>query len=160
MISEKEIWKVLEEVKDPEIPKVSVVDMGIITGVEVDDEGYVKVKMTPTFAGCPAVEYMKNDIREKVTKLPVSGIDVEVSFDVQWSTNMISEKGRRLLKESQFALPPKHNGLIQIEMLEKVECPFCSSKNTILQSPFGPTQCRAIHYCKDCLQAFEQFKPV
>lgn len=160
MITEKEIWDVLEEVKDPEIPKVSVVDMGIITGVEVDDEGYVKVKMTPTFAGCPAVEYMKNDIKEKVSKLPVSGINVEVSFDVQWSTNMISDKGRRLLKESQFALPPKHNGLVQIEMLEKVECPFCSSKNTILQSPFGPTQCRAIHYCKDCLQAFEQFKPV
>ena len=160
MITEKEIWDVLEDVKDPEIPKVSVVDMGIITGVEVDDEGYVKVKMTPTFAGCPAVEYMKNDIKEKVSKLPVSGIDVEVSFDVQWSTNMITEKGRQLLKDSQFALPPKHNGLIQIEMLEKVECPFCNSKNTILQSPFGPTQCRAIHYCKDCLQAFEQFKPV
>ncbi len=94
MVTEKEIWDVLEEVKDPEIPKVSVVDMGIITGVEVDDEGYVKVKMTPTFAGCPAVDYMKNDIKEKVSKLPISGIDVEVSFDVQWSTNMITEKGR------------------------------------------------------------------
>ncbi|HMQ67915.1 MAG TPA: phenylacetate-CoA oxygenase subunit PaaJ [Ignavibacteria bacterium] len=160
MITEKEIWDVLDDVKDPEIPKVSVVDMGIVTGVEVDEEGYVKVKMTPTFAGCPAVDYMKNDIKEKVSRLPVSGLDVEVSFDVQWSTNMITEKGRRLLKESQFALPPKHNGLVQIEMLEKVECPFCGSKNTILQSPFGPTQCRAIHYCKNCLQAFEQFKPV
>ncbi|HMS65685.1 MAG TPA: phenylacetate-CoA oxygenase subunit PaaJ [Ignavibacteria bacterium] len=160
MVSEKEIWNVLEDVKDPEIPKISVVDMGIITGVKINEDDYVNVKMTPTFAGCPAVEYMKNDIKEKISRLPVSGIDVEVSFDVQWSTNMITEKGRELLKESYFALPPKHNGLVQIEMFKNIECPFCNSKNTVLKSSFGPTQCRAIHYCNDCLQSFEQFKPV
>ena len=160
MISEKEIWDALEEVKDPEIPKVSVVDMVIITGVNISDDDFVTISMTPTFAGCPAVDYMKKDIKEKISKLPVSGIDVEVNYDVQWSTNMITERGRLLLKESNFALPGKHNGLVQIEMLTNVECPFCQSKNTILQSPFGPTQCRAIHYCKDCFQSFEQFKPV
>lgn len=159
MITEKEIWDVLEEVKDPEIPKISVVDMGIITGVDVEND-HVKVKMTPTFAGCPAVEYMKNDIKEKVSRLPVRDVEVEVSFDVQWNSNMITEKGRRLLKESEFALPAKHDGLVNIEMLTKVECPLCGSKNTILKTPFGPTQCRAIHYCNNCLQAFEQFKPV
>ncbi|MEO8665325.1 MAG: 1,2-phenylacetyl-CoA epoxidase subunit PaaD [Ignavibacteria bacterium] len=160
MINEKEIWDVLDEVKDPEIPKVSVVDMGIITDVKVSADDFVNVKMTPTFAGCPAVDHMKKDIKEKISRLPVSGIDVEVSFDVQWSSNMITERGRQLLKDSDFALPNKHNGLVQIEMLNNVECPFCQSKNTILQSPFGPTQCRAIHYCKNCFQAFEQFKPV
>ena len=160
MISEKEIWDVLEEVKDPEIPKVSIVEMGIITDVKVSDKNFVNIKMTPTFAGCPAVNYMRDDIILKVSKLPVSGIDVEVSFDVQWNTNMITERGRELLKESHFALPQKHNGLVQIEMLTNVECPFCNSKNTTLKSSFGPTQCRAIHYCNNCLQSFEQFKPV
>lgn len=160
MVSEKEIWKVLDEVKDPEIPRVSVVEMGIITGVKVSEDDFVNIKMTPTFAGCPALDYMKRDIKEKISKLPVSGIDVEVNFDVQWNSNMITERGRDLLKESNFALPNRHNGFVEIEMLTKVECPYCNSKNTILQSPFGPTQCRAIHYCHNCLQAFEQFKPI
>lgn len=160
MISEKEIWNALEDVKDPEIPLISVVDMGIITGVKIDNKDFVNIKMTPTFAGCPAVNYMKEDIIEKVKRLPVTGVDVEVSYDTQWSTNMISERGREQLKESKFALPGKHNGLVQIDMLTNVECPFCESKNTTLKSSFGPTQCRAIHYCNDCLQSFEQFKPV
>lgn len=160
MVSENEIWKVLQDVKDPEIPLLSVVEMGIITGVLISEDNFVKIKMTPTFAGCPAVNYMKDDIISKVNVLPVSGVDVEVSYDVQWNTNMITDKGREMLKESKFALPQKHNGLVQIEMLENVECPFCESIDTILKSSFGPTQCRAIHYCNKCLQSFEQFKPV
>ncbi len=160
MVSENEIWKVLQDVKDPEIPLLSVVEMGIITGVLISEDNFVKIKMTPTFAGCPAVNFMKDDIISKVKMLPVSGVDVEVSYDVQWNTNMITDKGREMLKESKFALPQKHNGLVQIEMLENVECPFCESKDTILKSSFGPTQCRAIHYCNTCLQSFEQFKPV
>ena len=123
MVSENEIWKVLQDVKDPEIPLLSVVEMGIITGVLISEDNFVKIKMTPTFAGCPAVNYMKDDIISKVNVLPVSGVDVEVSYDVQWNTNMITDKGREMLKESKFALPQKHNGLVQIEMLENVECP-------------------------------------
>ena len=160
LISEKEIWEVLFEVKDPEIPLISVVDMGIITEVKIDQEEIVRIKMTPTFAGCPAVKYMQDDIKEKVMKLPVKGVEVEVSYATQWNTNMISERGREMLKASKFALPQKHDGLVQIEMLTNVECPFCESKNTSLKSSFGPTQCRAIHYCNNCLQSFEQFKPV
>jgi len=160
MVNENEIWKVLQDVKDPEIPLLSVVEMGIITGVLISEDNFVKIKMTPTFAGCPAVNYMKDDIISKINVLPVSGVDVEVSYDVQWNTNMITDKGREMLKESKFALPQKHNGLVQIEMLENVECPFCESKDTILKSSFGPTQCLAIHYCNTCLQSFEQCKPV
>ena len=160
MITKQEIWSALDDVKDPEIPRVSVVDMGIITGVEISDDDFVNVKMTPTFAGCPAVNVMKSDIISVISKLPVKGINVDVSFDVQWNSNMITEKGRKLLKESDFALPAKHNGLVTIDMLANVECPHCGSNQTKLQTPFGPTQCRAIHYCNNCLQAFEQFKPV
>ncbi|MEO6694350.1 MAG: 1,2-phenylacetyl-CoA epoxidase subunit PaaD [Ignavibacteria bacterium] len=160
MISEKEIWNVLQEVMDPEIPKVSVVEMGIITGVNINENNFVNIKMTPTFAGCPALDYMKKDIKVKISLLPVSGVNVEVNFDVQWNSNMITDRGRELLKESNFALPNRHNGFVEIEMLTKVECPFCNSNNTILQSTFGPTQCRAIHYCNNCLQSFEQIKPI
>lgn len=160
MLNEIEIWKALDDVKDPEIPKVSVVDMGIITSVEISDKGFVNIKMTPTFAGCPAIELMKSDISKRISELPVSGVNVDVNFDVQWNSNMITERGRELLKESQFALPSKHNGFVSIDLLTNVECPICGSRNTKLQTPFGPTQCRAIHYCLDCLQSFEQFKPV
>jgi ring-1,2-phenylacetyl-CoA epoxidase subunit PaaD len=160
MVTEKEIWEKLEEVKDPEIPKLSVVDLGIITGVKFDDENNVHIKMTPTFAGCPAVEMMKEDIKKMVSKLDVNDINVELNFDVQWNSNMLTEKGKKMLSESGFALPQKHDGTVRIEMLTHVECPFCHSKNTRLDTPFGPTLCRAIHYCNDCLQSFEQFKPV
>jgi len=160
MIDKTKIWSKLEEVKDPELPLVSVVDMGIITGVEIDENSFVNIKMTPTFAGCPAIEYMKNDIREKLSELDISGIEIDVNFDVQWNSNMISERGRELLKESGFALPQKHNGLVQIEMLNKIECPRCKGIHTRLVSSFGATQCRAVHYCDDCLVMFEQIKPV
>lgn len=159
-VTESQIWDALQNVRDPEIPKISVVDMGIITGVRVSDKNFVNVKMTPTFAGCPALNVMKRDIENEVMKLDVSGVEVEVNFDVQWNSNMITDKGRKLLKESDFALPSKHDGFVSIDMLINVECPFCGSRNTKLRSPFGPTQCRAIHYCNNCLQAFEQFKPV
>ncbi len=160
MVTEANIWEALQNVMDPEIPKLSVVDMGIITSVSVTDEGDVRVAMTPTFAGCPAVNMMKEDIKSKVGKLPVKSVEVDVNFDVQWSTNMITENGIQMLKESNFALPGHVNGFVSVDSLFKVECPFCGSRDTRLQTPFGPTQCRAIHYCDKCMQAFEQFKPV
>ncbi len=159
-LDEHTVREKLREVMDPEIPKLSVIDLGVITGVNVDDENIVSITMTPTFAGCPAVEYMKNDIIEKMSSLKAREVKVNVNYDVQWNSNMITDRGREMLKESGFALPVKHNGLVQIELLQNVECPFCGSKNTDLKSTFGPTQCRAIHYCKNCLQSFEQFKPV
>ncbi|MBK9333661.1 MAG: phenylacetate-CoA oxygenase subunit PaaJ [Ignavibacteria bacterium] len=159
-IDENTVREKLQEVMDPEIPKLSVVDLGVITGIQIDDENNVSITMTPTFAGCPAVEYMKNDIVEKLSALKAGVVKVDVNYDVQWNSNMITDRGREMLKESGFALPGKHNGLVQIELLQNVECPFCGSKQTDLRSTFGPTQCRAIHYCNNCLQSFEQFKPV
>lgn len=160
MVTKEEIWKALEDVMDPEIPKLSIVDMGIITSVEVSEEGDAHIEMTPTFAGCPAINMMKEDIVNRMSSLPLKSVEVDVTFDVQWSSDMLSEKGRRMLKESNFALPGAVNGFVSEESLFKVECPFCGSSNTKLQTPFGPTLCRAIHYCDNCLQSFEQFKPV
>lgn len=160
-ISEKEILSLLHEVKDPEIPRVSVVELGMITGVKVSGFNKVEIKMTPTFAGCPAVDILKAEIKNKVLELPVEDVDVIVDYDVQWSSDMITEEGRKHLKESGFALPAHlHNEFVTIDLLTNVECPFCGSKKTRLKNPFGPTLCRAIHYCDACSQAFEQFKPI
>jgi ring-1,2-phenylacetyl-CoA epoxidase subunit PaaD len=167
MITKEQIYDALKEVMDPEIPKLSVVDLGVITNVEIpsDDIGKatnVIITMTPTFAGCPALTVMKEDIKAKLESLPeINTAEVKVSFDKQWSSDMITDEGRRILKESGFA--PPHvlgNELVQIEILMDAECPLCGSKDTELRNSFGPTLCRAIHYCNNCKQAFEQFKPV
>lgn len=159
MLTKEEIWKALEDVKDPEIPKVSVVDLGMVEQVELSD-GRATITMLPTFAGCPAIDYIRKDIIERVEQLPLEEVEVKVSFEVPWNSNRITEKGKQLLKESGLAPPEKHEGFIELDVLADVACPYCGSRNNVLQSPFGPTLCRSIHYCKDCLQAFEQFKPV
>lgn len=160
-ITEEEILTLLKEVKDPEIPRVSVIDLGMITGIKISDDNKVEIKMTPTFAGCPAVDILKTEIKNKILELPVEDITVKVDYDIQWSSDRISEEGRALLKQSGFALPAHlHNEFVTIDLLTNVECPFCGSKKTRLRNPFGPTLCRAIHYCDACSQAFEQFKPV
>lgn len=159
VITKDDILNWLEEVKDPEIPVLSLLDLGVITEVQLEGES-VKVSMTPTFVGCPAMDYMKNDVIETLNKRGVENVEVEVSFETQWSSNRISEKGRLALKKFGLAPPPKHNLIIDIDVLSHVPCPYCDSKNTILKSPFGPTLCRSLHYCNDCRQAFEQFKPV
>lgn len=159
-ITKQEILDALQDVKDPEIPTISLVDLGIVSSVEITNTNFVKVKLTPTFSGCPALKIMENMVKERIEKLDVSGAEVITAFDVQWNTDMITEKGREALKKHGLAPPEVHNGLVQIEMLEKVKCPHCGSKNTSLKSPFGPTLCRSLHYCNECLNAFEQFKPV
>lgn len=160
MATAEQIWQALEDVKDPEIPRVSIVDLGMITDVQVS-EGTALVTLTPTFAGCPAIHVLKEAIAERVNQLDgIAHTEVKVSFEVPWNSNRITERGKQLLQQSGFAPPPVHNGYIELEVISKAACPFCGSSNTVMQTPFGPTLCRAIHYCNNCLQAFEQFKPV
>lgn len=159
-VKREDIYKALEEVMDPEIPTLSIVDLGIVHDVKVIDKYTVSITLIPTFAGCPALKFMEDLVRDKIGMLGFRNVEVETSFDTQWNTNMITEKGIEGLKKHGLTPPQKHDGLVQIEILEKVKCPVCGSTNTRLQSPFGPTLCRSIHYCNDCLNAFEQFKPV
>lgn len=153
----EQIYEWLEEVKDPEIPVLSLVDLGVITNITVDEK--VKVEMTPTFVGCPAIDYMKNDI---VAVLANHGVEaeVEVTFRKPWSSDMISDKGKKALKDFGLAPPPDKQVFTDLEILENAICPRCDNTNTELKNPFGPTLCRAIYYCHDCKEAFEQFKPV
>ena len=160
MLSEAQIWQALEVVKDPEIPTLSMVDMGIITKVEIRGESDVFVEMTPTFSGCPAIKMMEGMVAERLKEIGIEKVEVVTTFDKPWDSNKLTERGLMCLKKHGLAPPPKHNGEITQELLEHVACPFCGSKNTEPNSPFGPTLCRSLHYCNNCLQAFEQFKPV
>lgn len=158
-ITMENIYEKLGEVMDPEIPTLSVVDLGVIVGVSIADDN-VKVTMTPTFSGCPAIDVMKEGIKTKVGELGVKNIEVDVTFEKKWTSDSITARGRQILSEAMFALPELDNGIFQIGLLTNVKCPNCESKDTRLQTPFGPTLCRAIHYCDNCKQSFEQFKPV
>ena len=152
------ILKALEEVSDPEIPTVSIVDLGIITKIACDND-VVHVTMTPTFVGCPAIDVMKQGV-EDVLKRYTDSYAIDVNYDIPWDSNRISDKGREALKTFGLAPPPTYDLVLDLEVLHEVSCPYCNSKNTRMQTPFGPTLCRSIHYCDSCLQAFEQFKPV
>jgi ring-1,2-phenylacetyl-CoA epoxidase subunit PaaD len=159
MLSEAQILAALQEVKDPEIPVVSIVEMGLIAEVQVKPEG-VRVKITPTFAGCPAVEVMRAESEKRIRELGVARVSVQITFDPPWDSNRISPEGRRKLKEFGLAPPRPHSGRVDLIQLELVNCPYCGSADTKLESAFGPTLCRAIHYCYHCQQSFEQFKPL
>jgi len=159
-LTKENILTLLEEVKDPEIPVLSLLDLGVITDVEVADNDHVTVRMTPTFAGCPAMDYMKKDVERTLDKHGITRHTVSMSFDKPWDSNKISEKGRQALKGFGLAPPPQYNLILDLDILEHVTCPYCESDDTALRTPFGPTLCRSMHYCNSCKQMFEQFKPL
>lgn len=158
-ITKEDVYGWLEDVKDPEIPVLSLVDLGVITDVTVDKDA-VRIGMTPTFVGCPALDMMQSEIREVLTRHGVKNIDISVSFKTPWNSDMISQKGRQALRNFGLAPPPSRQLFEDLEVLERAICPRCGHSNTELKSPFGATLCRSIHYCNDCKEAFEQFKPL
>ena len=155
VVTVDQIYEALFYVHDPEIPVLNVLDLGMITDVQVVG-GNVLIKMIPTFAACPAVHFIQKEIREELEKrLPIR-VTVERDKTIQWNTDRLSEAAEHKLR--QFKMAPPDKG--QKELVSGTECPFCHSHHTYLRSPFGSTLCRALHYCKDCGQVFEQFKPV
>jgi len=159
LLNKDQILTWLEEVKDPEIPVISLVDLGVITKVDISEDK-VLVDMTPTFVGCPAMDYMKQDVIDVLHKHGIEDVEVNINFKESWNSNKITDKGRKALKDFGLAPPPKHNLQVDIDILEHIECPNCGSDNTILKTPFGPTACRSIHHCEHCHETFEQFKPL
>lgn len=161
-ITKEDVWAALENVKDPEIPVLSVVDMGMITNVELSEEkSSVTVTMTPTFVGCPAIGVIKKSIYEEVAKLGFEVVVVNVDFENAWTSDRIKPEAK--LKLENFGIAPpvdiKDEDLSE-EQLNKVRCPHCKSTDTTLRSTFGSTLCRAIRFCFNCKQGFEQFKPL
>jgi len=150
-VTAEQVWAALDEIPDPEIPVISLVDLGIIRSVDVSND-HVQVELTPTFLGCPALETMVRAIEEKVPEARV-----EVVNDDSWSTDKITAAGREKLRAAGFAPPAPR--LIQLQS-QVHKCPYCGSTDTTLENLFGPTPCRSLRYCNGCRQPFEQFKTI
>jgi ring-1,2-phenylacetyl-CoA epoxidase subunit PaaD len=148
---------VLAGIPDPEIPAVSVVDLGVIRRVELGADA-IRVELLPTFVGCPAIELMRDQIEARLAGF-ATHVQVELSYSEPWTTERITSEGRRKLKESGFA-PPAQGPRELVTIMPAARCPYCDSRRTVLENAFGPTLCRAIYYCTDCRQPFEQFKRV
>jgi ring-1,2-phenylacetyl-CoA epoxidase subunit PaaD len=158
-LTKDEVLQWLEQVKDPEIPVLSLVDLGVITDIEINPN-QINIEMTPTFVGCPAIHLMKEEIVQVIRSQGIKNVSVNISFKKPWSSDMISEKGKVALKQFGLAPPPASSLISDIDLLEHAQCPRCNSINTEIKSPFGSTLCRSIHYCLACKEAFEQFKPL
>jgi ring-1,2-phenylacetyl-CoA epoxidase subunit PaaD len=158
MVTVDQVWEALAEIPDPEIPVISLVDLGVVKGVTIDD-GTVHVDFTPTFMGCPALDTMRSAMESKIAELG-GNPDIHVRLDDSWSTDDINAAGREKLRSAGFAPPaPRTAGKLELVQLQRgFRCPYCGSTNTRLENLFGPTPCRSIRYCDDCRQPFEQFK--
>lgn len=154
---EKKIWTILETVADPEVPVLSVLDLGIVRNVVVDtsDEGITEVivTITPTYSGCPAMDMISMNIRLALIEKGYENIKIKSVLSPAWTTAWMTEEGKQKLKEYGIA-PPHYNGSTD----PLVECPQCHSKNTLLLSQFGSTACKALYQCQDCREPFDYFK--
>ena len=161
MVTEQQVWKALGEIPDPEIPVISLVDLGVIRDVAVEN-GNVRIEFTPTFLGCPALEVMRDAMADRIRDLGAEP-EIQVVLDDSWSTDKITAAGREKLRASGFAPPaPRSAGVPQIVQLDATafRCPYCGSTDTRLENIFGPTPCRSLRYCATCRQPFEQFKTI
>jgi ring-1,2-phenylacetyl-CoA epoxidase subunit PaaD len=161
MVTVDAVWAALDEVPDPEIPVVSLVDLGVVDDVRIDGDR-VHVTLTPTFLGCPALDAMRRALEAKLRAL---GAEPEVDVDLgdAWSTDRITAAGREKLRAAGFAPPAPREAtaprLVQLQA-KAFRCPYCGSAETRLDNLFGPTPCRSIRYCESCRQPFEQFKTI
>jgi ring-1,2-phenylacetyl-CoA epoxidase subunit PaaD len=158
-VTAEQVWAALEQVEDPEIPVVSLVDLGVVRDVQVEGDR-VHVEFTPTFLGCPALEVMRDRMAARIVELGGEP-DVEVIMDDSWSTDRITPAGREKLREAGLAPPgPRVEPVTLLQLHKGFRCPYCGSTETRLDNLFGPTPCRSIRYCETCRQPFEQFKTI
>ena len=159
MVTQRQIYDVLATVMDPEIPTLSVIDLGMITNVTLSDDG-VMVRLLSTFVACPATSYIRSNIADALTRSGFVNPKVEMETELSWTSDRITEHGRKLLEAFGLGAPIQIDGVLDLDVIEHVACPHCGSKNTEMRSMFGSTLCRSIHYCLDCKQGFERFKPL
>jgi ring-1,2-phenylacetyl-CoA epoxidase subunit PaaD len=164
VLTREAVWEALAEVPDPEIPVVSVVDLGLVHTVEFDAER-LRVELLPTFVGCPALELIRRSVTDRLAGM-AQRVEVEMTFAVPWTSDRITPDGHRKLRQSGFAPPgPAGAGdarplFATIAMRPTATCPWCGSADTTLENLFGPTLCRTMFWCNRCRQPFEQFKAV
>lgn len=158
MVDSQQIWAYLEEVYDPEVPVLTVVDLGVVRDVIVKGDS-CKVVITPTYSGCPAMKRIEDDIIEKLNQEGITNLEVELVLSPAWTTDWLSENGKKKLKEYGIA-PPENEPDKSVLFAEPivVPCPKCNSKDTRLVSQFGSTACKAHYQCNTCLEPFDYFK--
>jgi len=146
------IWSALDTVYDPELPGLTIWDLGILQDVKQTTNGWL-IEITLTYSGCPAVDVIKEDIQSALVNVGVTEtIEVAVVLSPAWSTDLISPQGKQQLRQLNIAPPTEDE--------ESISCPICNSNNTTVVSEFGSTACKALYRCKDCLEPFDYFKPL
>ena len=159
MQKQTDYWNLLEQVKDPEIPVLSIVDLGIVREVNVS-EGKVEIVITPTYSGCPAMDFIEVNIKSLLQNSITDKVEVKMVLSPAWTTDWITESGRIALKKYGIA-PPVKGSEDKSQLFAKaaaVTCPRCDSVNTKLISQFGSTACKSLYSCEDCLEPFDYFK--
>ncbi len=157
-LSEERIWQILESVPDPEIPVLTVVDLGIVRQVKVRENG-VEILVTPTYSGCPATEVIEKGIVDRLTEKGIADVSLKRVLSPPWTTAWLSQAGRDKLRAYGIA-PPEHDAGKRslIDSLRSIACPRCNATTTTLVSEFGSTPCKASYKCDECLEPFEYFK--
>ena len=159
MITKERILELLDYVKDPEIPVINVLELGVVRRVDVDDNGKATITITPTYTGCPALDAMAEDIEKELRAAGVPEVEVKKTLAPAWTTDWITDEGKRKLKEYGIAPPEKSADIRALKgEAPVVQCPQCGSKNTRMLSAFGSTACKALWKCDNCLEPFDQFK--
>lgn len=154
-----DVWDALGTVCDPEIPTLSIVDLGLVESVRCQG-GRVEVDLLPTFTGCPALDVIREAVERAVGMIPhVQRVEVRYLLSPAWSSDRVTERGRAALQAFGIA-PPRREGPAAARPAQNVACPYCGSTATVLESDFGPTRCRTIYYCRACRNPFEKMKEV
>ena len=156
---EKEIWDLLSEVKDPEVPVLSILDLGIVRDVKIEGDK-INITITPTYSGCPAMDVISMDIRLKLIEKGYRNVTIRQQLSPAWTTDWMTAEGKRKLKAFGIAPPNPKQQFCTSEMFkeEAVECPHCGSYHTELVSQFSSTACKAMYRCLNCKEAFDYFK--
>jgi len=158
-MNKEEIYEILESVKDPEIPVLSIIDLGILRSVEISQTGELVVSITPTYTGCPAMDTIEKEIQAKLEDIG-RPVEIKTLISPAWTTDWMTERGRKNLEE--YGIAPPAEATTDKSFLtgshKVIRCPQCKSTNTEMISHFGSTACKALYRCKDCLEPFDYFK--
>lgn len=158
MLTEQDVWQMMNQVMDPEIPVVSILEMGMVRSIEIEGNT-ARIGIAPTFSGCPALDLIKREVEARIRQAGLVP-DVRWTFAPPWSSDWIKPEARQKMASIGLATPPAHAGLLELALTEAVSCPHCGSQNTVQKNSFGPTLCRSIYFCNTCNQPFERFKPI
>ncbi len=159
-ITAKKIWAILETVCDPEVPVLTIIDLGIVREVKVNGEA-VEIVITPTYSGCPAMDVISMNIRLALLQEGITNISIKQILSPAWTTDWMTEEGKQKLKAYGIAPPQYKQVVCEPELFgkeESIQCPLCNSYNTRLVSQFGSTACKALYQCNDCKEPFDYFK--